>query len=60
MAFDFEEQLDLLNALSYQSLIQVSALNRKIDVVSLPWIGLLLFKYPFEALVECNFILEVL
>ena len=38
---------------------KVAAPNRKIDAVSRPWIGLLSFRYRFEALVECDSILEV-
>ena len=37
-----------------------SALNRKVDVVSRPWVGFLSFRYRYEVLIECDLNLEVL
>ena len=39
---------------------KVSALNQKIDGVSRPSLGLLSLRHCIEALIECDFILEVL
>ena len=39
---------------------KLSALNRKFDAISGPCIGLLSFRYIFEALAECDFVLKVL
>ena len=39
---------------------KVSALNRKIDAVEQPRIGFLSFRYRSEALIQCDFMLEVL
>ena len=46
------------NLVSVKSDSKVSAINRKIDAVSRPLIGLLLFRYRSEALIECGFNLE--